>query len=287
MELLGSEIVSRIALIVVFLSILICFSFTQAKSADEPNIPLKKNRIIPGLGIKCNYVKAGTFRMGSAESGPNDEKPVHEVNISRSFWMGTCEITQAQWRALMGTDPSKYKGDELPVEMVSWHETAEFCRKLTQRERKESRLPDGYVYRLPTEAEWEYAARGGTKSCNYKYPGSNNPDEVSWHHPASADETHPVGTKRPNEIGLYDMAGNVWEWCLDWYAPDYYANAPKADPLNNNYGEKTYRVCRGGSWGLYPTHCRSANRGGGTPAGKFYSYGFRVVLAYPVDDLEL
>ena len=279
----------KIAPVVVFLTILNCMSFAQAKPADEPNIPPatkpapKQNRIIPDLGIECVYVKAGTFRMGSAESGPNDEKPVHQVKISHGYWMGTCEITQAQWRALMGTDPSKYKGDELPVEMVSWHETVEFCRKLTQRERKASRLPEGYVYRLPTEAEWEYAARGGTKSRNYKYPGSNDPEEVSWHHPGSADETHPVGAKRPNELGIYDMSGNVWEWCLDWYAPDYYAHGPKADPVNSDYGDKTYRVCRGGSWGLYPTHCRSANRGGGTPAGRFYSYGFRVVLAPSMD----
>jgi len=277
----------RIALVILFLSNLNFFSFAQAKPADEPNAPPKQNRIIPDLGIECVYVKAGTFRMGSAESGPNDEKPAHQVKISRDCWMGTCEITQAQWLSLMGTDPSKYKGDELPVEMVSWHETVEFCRKLTQRERKASRLPDGYVYRLPTEAEWEYAARGGTKSRNFMYPGSNDPEEVSWHHPGSSDETHPVGAKRPNELGLYDMAGNVWEWCLDWYAADYYANAPEADPVNSDSGDKTYRVCRGGSWGLYPTHCRSANRGGGTPTGNFYSYGFRVVLAYPVDDLGL
>ena len=277
----------KIALIVVFLSTLNCVSFAQAKPAEELNAPPKQNRIIPDLGIECVYVKAGTFRMGSAESGPNDEKPVHEVKISRGYWMGTCEITQAQWRALMGTDPSKYKGDDLLVEMVSWHETVEFCRKLNQRERKASRLPDGYVYRLPTEAEWEYAARGGTKSKGFMYPGSNNPEEVAWHHPGSVDQTHPVGTKRPNELGLYDMAGNVWEWCLDFYAPDYYAKAPKADPVNDNHGDKTYRVCRGGSWGLYPTHCRSAYRGGGTPTGRFYSYGFRVVLAYPVDDLGL
>ncbi len=279
----------KIALVVVFLMILNCMSLSLAKSADESSVPPttkpgpEENRIIPDLGIKCVYVKAGTFRMGSAESGPNDEKPVHEVQISRGYWMGTCEITQAQWRALMVTDPSKYKGDELPVEMVSWHESVEFCRKLTQRERKASRLPDGFVYRLPTEAEWEYAARGGTKSRNYNYPGSNDPEEVAWHHPGSEDETHPVGTKRPNELGLYDMAGNVWEWCMDWYAPDYYAKSPKEDPLNNDSGDKTYRVCRGGSWGLYPTHCRSANRGGGTPAGKFYSYGFRVVLAPSID----
>jgi formylglycine-generating enzyme required for sulfatase activity len=276
-----------IALIVIFLSTLNCVLFAQAESADEPNAPTKQNWIVPDLGIKCIYIEAGTFQMGSAESGPNDEKPVHEVKISRGYWMGTCEITQAQWLALMGTDPSKYKGNELPVEMVSWHEVVEFCRKLTDRERKKGKLPDGYVYRLPTEAEWEYAARGGIKSQGFKYPGSNDPEEVAWHHPGSMDETHPVGTKRPNELGLYDMSGNVWEWCLDWYASDYYTKAPKIDPINNNHGDKTYRVCRGGSWGLYPTHCRSANRGGGTPTGRFYSYGFRVVLAYPVIDLGL
>jgi formylglycine-generating enzyme required for sulfatase activity len=272
-----------IVFFVVFLTIFNCISFSFAKSADEPNTPPKQNRIIPDLGIECVYIKAGTFLMGSAESGPNDEKPVHEVKISRDYWMGTCEITQAQWHALMGTDPSKYKGDKLPVEMVSWHKVNEFCQKLTQRERKASRLPAGYVYRLPTEAEWEYAARGGNKSKGFIYPGSNDPEQVAWHHPGSMDETHPVGTKRPNELGLYDMAGNVWEWCLDWYAPDYYSKAPATNPVNNDYGDKTYRLCRGGSWGLYPTHCRSANRGGGTPTGRFYSYGFRVVLAPPLN----
>ena len=281
----GVKKMRRIVLVVLFLSNLNCVLFAQAKPAEEPNAPQapKQNRIIPDIGIECVYVKAGKFRMGSAESGPNDEKPVHQVEISRDYWMGTCEITQAQWRVLMGTDPSKYKGNQLPVEMVSWHETAEFCRKLTQRERKKSWLPDGYVYRLPTEAEWEYAARGGTKSRNFKYPGSNDPEQVAWYHPGSMDETHPVGSKRPNELGLYDMSGNVWEWCLDWYAPDYYSRSPRANPANSDYGDKTYRVCRGGSWGLYPTHCRSANRGGGTPAGRFYSYGFRVVLAPSMD----
>jgi len=161
--------------------------------------------------------------MSSAESGPNDEKPVHQVTISRGYWMRTCEITQAQWGALMGTEPSKFKGDELPVEQVSWHDAVKLCRKLTDRERQAGRLPEEYIYRLPTEAEWE--------------------------------------------------------WCLDWYAHDYYSSSPQANSINSDFGDKTYRVCRGGSWGLYPTHCRSANRGGGTPKGRFYSYGFRVVLA--------
>jgi len=276
-----------VALIVIFLSILNCVLFAQAESADESNTHPKQNRTIADLGIECVYIQAGTFQMGSAESGPDDEKPVHQVKINRDFWMSTCEITQAQWLALMGTDPSKYKGDKLPVEMVSWQDVNEFCRKLTERERKTSRLPDGYVYRLPTEAEWEYAARGGNNSKGFMFPGSNDPEEVAWHHPGSMDQTHPVRTKIPNELGLYDMAGNVWEWCLDFYAPGYYSKSPKENPLNNDYGDKTYRVCRGGSWGLYPTHCRSSNRGGGTPAGRFYSYGFRVVLAHTVDDLGL
>jgi formylglycine-generating enzyme required for sulfatase activity len=168
-----------IALIAIFLSVLNCVLFARAETADESNAPSKQNRIIPDLGVECVFVKAGTFRMGSAESGPDDEKPVHEVKISRDYWMSICEITQAQWRALMGTDPGKYKGDKLPVEMVSWDEVNEFCRKLTQRERKASRLPDGYVYRLPTEVEWEYAARGGTKSKGFKYPGSNDPEDVA------------------------------------------------------------------------------------------------------------
>jgi len=276
-----------IVIIAVFLTSFNFVSFAQAKSADGPIAPAKQSRIIPDLGIECVYIKAGTFQMGSAESGPDDEKPVHQVKISRDYWMGACEINQAQWRAMMGTDPSKNKGDKLPVEMVSWDQVNDFCLKLTQRERKASRLPDGYVYRLPTEAEWEYAARGGNKSKDFTYPGSNDPEEVAWHHPGSMDQTHSVGTKRPNELGLYDMAGNVWEWCLDWYATDYYSKSPQEDPLNKDKGDKTYRLCRGGSWGLYPTHCRSANRGGGTPTGKFYSYGFRVVLACSVDDFGL
>ena len=277
----------RIIFAVIFSTVL-ATSFARADVADDPSAPPTtpvpgRIWIVPDIAMTCSYVESGMFQMGSADSGPNDEKPVHTVRLSHGFWMGACEVTQAQWRALMKTDPSQYKGDELPVEMVSWYEVAEFCRKLTDREREAGRSPEGYVYRLPTEAEWEYAARGGMRSRGFKYPGSDDPNEVAWHWPGSSDETHDVGTKRPNELGLYDMAGNVWEWCLDWYAPDYYSRSPKADPANRDYGEKKYRVCRGGSWGLYPIHCRSANRGGGTPTGRFYSYGFRVVLAHSID----
>ena len=277
----------RIVLFIMFPSILAA-SFARADIANDPNVPLTtlvpgKIWIVPDIAMKCVYVESGTFQMGSADSGPNDEKPVHKVRLSHGFWMGACEVTQAQWRALMKTDPSKYKGDELPIEMISWYEAVEFCRKLTDRERKAGRLPEGHVYRLPTEAEWEYAARGGMRSRGFEYPGSDDPNEVAWHWPGSSDKTHAVGTKRPNELGLYDMAGNVWEWCLDWYAPDYYGRSPNVNPINRDYGDKKYRICRGGSWGLYPTHCRSANRGGGTPTGRFYSYGFRVVLARSID----
>jgi formylglycine-generating enzyme required for sulfatase activity len=270
----------------IILVVILTASCVRANTTNDPNVPPIPRPvpgtlwIVPEIAMKCVYVEPGTFRMGSAESGPNDEKPVHEVSLSRGFWMGACEVTQAQWRAVMETDPSKYKGDERPVEMVSWYEAVEFCRKLTDREHDAGRLPENHVYRLPTEAEWEYAARGGRHSRGFTYPGSDDPSEVAWYWPGSSDETHVVGTRRPNELGLYDMAGNVWEWCLDWYAPDYYARSPKSDPVNHDYGDKKYRVCRGGSWGLYPTHCRSANRGGGTPTGRFYSYGFRVVLAH-------
>jgi formylglycine-generating enzyme required for sulfatase activity len=242
----------------------------------------RQNRSIADLDMELTLVEAGTFQMGSAESGPNDEKPVHNVTISRDYWMGTHEVTQVQWRVLMGNNPSYFKGDELPVEQVSWEDAINFCRKLTQRERAAGRMPAGYLYRLPTEAEWEYAARGGSRSRGFKYAGSDNPDEVAQYW-KNWNQSYAVGGKQPNELGLYDMSGNVWEWCLDWYAPDYYSRSPQTDPLNRDYGEKIYRVCRGGSWGLYPTHCRSANRGGGTPGGKFYSFGFRVVLAHSLD----
>jgi formylglycine-generating enzyme required for sulfatase activity len=286
---LGEKKMRKIDFIVLLISIFAYSSFAQTDTIKEPNaLPITKpvpgqNWTIPEPNMEFAYVEAGIFLMGSAESGPNDEKLVHLVKITHDYWMGTYEVTQAQWRELMRTDPSKFIGDELPVEQVSWVDAVKFCRRLTTRERRAGRLPEGYAFRLPTEAQWEYAARGGNRSKGFKYAGSDNPEEVAWYWPRSSDETHTVGTKLPNELGLYDMSGNVWEWCLDWYAFDYYSRSPLIDPINNDYGDKKYRVCRGGSWGVYPTHCRSTNRGGGTPTGKFYSYGFRVVLALSTD----
>ena len=137
-----------------------------------------------------------------------DESPVHSVTLS-SYYMGETEVTQALWKAVMGNNPSRFKGDNLPVENVSWNDCQEFIRKLKQK--------TGKNFRLPTEAEWEYAARGGKKSNGYKYSGSNNIGSVAWYDDNSSNQIHAVKGKRLNELGLYDMSGNVWEWCSDWY----------------------------------------------------------------------
>ena len=213
------------------------------------------------------FVQGGTFQMGSTD-GENDEQPVHTVRVD-DFYIGKYEVTQAQWRAVMGADPPelKFKGcDNCPVESVSWNDVQTFIRKLNEK--------TGKRYRLPTEAEWEYAARGGKKSRGYKYAGSNDPDEVAWHNGNSGSKTHPVGRKKPNELGLYDMSGNVWEWCRDWYDKDYYKNSPGNNPKGPSSG--SYRVLRGGSWYSLPQLCRVANRDWVNPWLRGVNYGFRL-----------
>ena len=186
---------------------------------------------IPDLGIVLLPIEPGSFMMGSTSEGA-DEKPVHKVTLTEGFWMGRTEVTQAQWRAIMGVNPNRFAGDDRPVETVAWKECVEFCRKLTARERAAGRLSDNLEYRLPTEAEWEYCARGGAKSKGYKYSGSDTLDDVAWYCENSGDQrlneenwfkyyfnncrTHSVARKQPNELGLYDMTGNVAEWCGDW-----------------------------------------------------------------------
>src|SRR5262249_22422074 len=229
-----------------------------------------------GAAIEMVRVPAGTFLMGSpdSEQGRNEnEGPQHSVTIS-SFYMGKYEVTKAQWRAVAGLfkvkiylspAPSHFKGDNLPVEQVSWDEATEFCERLSQATRK--------TYRLPTEAEWEYACRAGTTGA---YAG--NLDEMAWYSGNSDNTTHPVGQKKANAFGLYDMHGNVWEWCQDWYSENYYSQSPSADPTGPGSG--SYRVGRGGGWLSDERPCRSAYRGRVAPGYYNGVLGFRLVRTY-------
>lgn len=211
-------------------------------------------------------MEGGTFQMGSTEY--DDEKPVHAVTVPE-FRMGKYPITQAQYEAVMGTNPSHFKGANRPVEKVSWHDAQAFCKKLSELIKQ--------PVRLPSEAEWEYAARGGNLSQGYEYAGSNNLDEVAWHYDNSGSETHDVGTKNPNELGIYDMSGNVWEWCEDDYDNDY-QNAPK-DGSARRSPNNTTKVVRGGYWYLCISRlCRCANRYYNDPEFRYAFIGLRVVL---------
>jgi sulfatase modifying factor 1 len=237
--------------------------------------------ILSDTGIEMVYIGPGSFLMGSP-TGSGDEKPVHTVRITRPFWMSRYEVTQSQYEAVTAINPSHFQGtSDLPVERASWNDAADFCRRLTERERWQGHLPAGYVYRLPTEAEWEYAARGGDQGRGFAYAGSNTPEEVAWHEGNSDRKTHPVGRKSPNELGLYDMSGNVWEWCHDWYGADYYGQSPAADATGPSAGSA--RVVRGGSWCRSPTGCRAYARDGLAPDLRYDACGFRAVLAWPFD----
>ncbi len=229
---------------------------------------------------KLVFVKGGTFQMGSNDVG-SDEKPKHTVTVS-DFYIRNLEVTQEEWKNVMGNNPSKFKGNDLPVELVSWYDAVEFCNK---KSRKDGLSPcysgsgknitcnfNANGYRLPTEAEWEYAARGGNKSNGYTYSGSNNIDIVAWYDGNSGSKTHKVGTKHPNELGIYDMSGNVWEWCGDWYDSDYYSSSPKNNPVGPSSGAR--RVLRGGGWSV-GGDCRVADRRSLNPDCIYNFYGFR------------
>jgi hypothetical protein len=216
-------------------------------------------------GIEFVTVAAGEFQMGST-NGYSWEQPVHRVIISKSFQLGKYEITQGQWKVIMGSNPSYFKGDDnLPVEQVSWDDAQAFMAKLNA-------LNDGYRYRLPTEAEWEYACRAGTTG---DYGGTGNLDEMGWYNNNSGSKTHAVGTKKANTWGLHDMHGNVWEWVQDWYSSDYYSSSPLTDPPGPTSGSG--RVGRGGGWGSGAGGCRSAVRNAGSPGGTYDFLGFRLL----------
>ena len=230
------------------------------------------------------FVEGGSFQMGSNDE--SDEKPVHQVTVS-SFWIGKYEVTQAEWKEVMGSNPSNWKGDQLPVESVSWYDAVDYCNK---RSIKEGLTPcysgsgagitcnwNANGYRLPTEAEWEYAARGGKHSKGYKYSGSNDIGSVAWYDGNSGSKTNRVGTKAANELGLHDMSGNVWEWCWDWYDSGYYAKSPGSDP--RGAGSGSYRGLRGGSWGFGDGYCRVAGRSFNGPGYGDCGLGLRLARA--------
>jgi formylglycine-generating enzyme required for sulfatase activity len=212
--------------------------------------------------------------MGSPESEADrdSDETRHKVKITKSFYMQTTEVTQAQWKAMMGmgNNPSGFSGDNLPVECVSWDDAQEFIKKLNAKENLA-----GWTYRLPTEAEWEYACRDGSTTRFCFGDNEGGLDNYCWYDNNSNKQTHPVGTKKPNAWGLYDMHGNVWEWCADWYGD--YASSPVSDPKGSASG--ACRVLRGGGWCFSALGCRSASRYGSSPVyGDFY-LGFRVACS--------
>ena len=236
-----------------------------------------KTFTVNGVSFEMVAVKGGTFTMGcTSEQGGDcysDEKPTHSVTLS-DYYIGKFEVTQELWQAVMGSNPSYFKGNNLPVEKVSWNDVQEFITKLNQK--------TGANFRLPTEAEWEYAARGGNKSNGYKYSGSNSIDNVAVYEVNSYNKgnnhpdygTHAVGTKTPNELGIYDMSGNVWEWCQDWKGN--YSSGSQTNPTGPASG--AYRVLRGGGWSIDASYCRVSNRSSSNPGSGNYYFGFRLVL---------
>lgn len=232
----------------------------------EPEPAGTETFTVNGVQFTMIAVEGGTFQMGSS-TGDTDEQPVHEVKLS-SYAIGQTEVTQELWEAVMGTNPSYFKGSKHPVEKVSWNDCQTFITKLNTL--------TGRTFRLPTEAEWEFAARGGNQSQGYTYSGSNTIEDVAWYTSNSGSTTHDVATKAANELGLYDMSGNVWEWCQDWYGSDYYSSSVINNPTGPASG--SYRVNRGGCWGYAAACCRVAHRGGNAPTSTYYILGFRLAL---------
>ncbi len=237
-----------------------------AKPVVKPAVKVETSKPKPTApNIEMVSVQGGTFEMGSNDY--DSEKPIHSVTVS-NFFIGKYEVTQAQWRAVMGNSPSNFKNcDNCPVEQVSWDDIQQFLSKLNSLSSKR--------YRLPTEAEWEYAARGGSSSGGYKYSGSNHVNVVAWYgyENNAGKKTHPVGTRQANELGIHDMSGNVWEWCSDWYGS--YSSAAVSNPTGAATG--ALRVLRGGSWLFDALYCRVAFRRYDPPSHRNTLYGFRVV----------
>ena len=224
-----------------------------------------------GVKLEMVLVPAGRFVMGSLKTEKDrfENETQHEVTITRPYYLGKFEVTQEQYQQVMGSNPSSFKGRDLPVEMVSWEDTQEFCKKASET--------TGQTFRLPTDAEWEYACRAGTRTTYNAGDTEADLKRTAWYSKNSDKTTHPVGQKVPNAWGLYDMHGNVWEWCADWFG-DYGAQAVR-DP--QGAAEGTDHLLRGGPWGFEPRFCRSADRGRGLPGLRVNVIGFRVAADLP------
>jgi formylglycine-generating enzyme required for sulfatase activity len=259
----------------------VVFVLFQLLALLHPAKAQAPKEITNSIGMKLVLIPKGTFMMGSPESeeGRKENETQHEVTISEDYYLGVYEVTQAQYEKVMGKNPSYFQGAkvgnenaDLPVENVSWDDTVEFCKKLSD-------LPEekkaGRVYRLPTEAQWEYACRAGSKTA-YSFDDEEGLlPEYGWFSSNSSDRTHTVGLLEPNAWGLYDMHGNVWEWCSDWYGE--YPKGAVSDPTGPCEGSN--RVNRGGSWNHGAAYCRSADRYGIDPSYRRHNYGFRVALS--------
>jgi len=222
--------------------------------------------IVNSIGMDLVYIPAGSFEMGSPydEKGHQQEEPLRKVTLTKAFRISATEVTQAQWEAVMERNRSQFKGEHHPVEKVSWRDAVAFCEKLSEKE--------NHIYRLPTEAEWEYACTAG-KECAFS--GCQPADSVAWHAKNSGDKTHPVARKQPNAWGLFDMSGNVAEWCADFYQSEVPIE-PQTDPAGPEEGVR--RVIRGGGYDTFPIGCRCAARHSARATHKFTDTGFRVVM---------
>ena len=264
-------LMKRIFVMITAALLMVLTTHVSAQQQDAMTITVK------GVSFKMIRVQGGTFTMGATyEQGSDAEdnaKPAHKVTLS-TYYIGETEVTQALWQAVMGSNPSEFKGSMRPVEQVNWYDCQEFIRRLNQL--------TGKKFRLPTEAEWEFAARGGTKSLNYKYSGSNDINTVAWYMDNAFEKgegspdygTHVVKTKKPNELGIYDMSGNVNEWCSDWYGN--YTDAAQTNPQGVSSG--FHRVGRGGGWSSIGRCCRSSYRYGHIPDKQVFYLGLRLVL---------
>lgn len=228
---------------------------------------------VGGVEQRMRWIAPGTFMMGSPASDREsfgDEKPEHEVTLTHGYWLADTPVTQALWRAVMGDEPSHFKGDDRPVEKVSWEDCQRFCERLNQR------MPAGFLARLPTEAEWEHACRAGTTTPRY----DGDLGSIAWFSDNSEGQTHSVKQKEPNRWGLYDMLGNVYEWCQDcWDYGTPYSSEPQQDPKGPATGGD--RVFRGGSWVVLARGVRAAYRSGDPPGGRDQNLGLRLARDQP------